>query len=47
MIRNDRHRSVAANLAAEEMDTIRSTDFTDLTVGRVETTRDPTGSCTR
>jgi hypothetical protein len=43
MIRNDRHRSVAANLAAEEMDTIRSTDFTDLTVGRVETTRDLDG----
>jgi prepilin-type N-terminal cleavage/methylation domain-containing protein len=43
LIRTDRHRSVAANLASEEMDTIRSTDFTDLVVGRVEGTRDIDG----
>jgi prepilin-type N-terminal cleavage/methylation domain-containing protein len=30
VIRNNRHRSVAANLAADEMDTIRSTTFTNL-----------------
>lgn len=30
VIRNNRHRSVAANLASEEMDTIRSTAFTTL-----------------
>jgi prepilin-type N-terminal cleavage/methylation domain-containing protein len=36
LIRTDRHRSVAANLAAEEMDIVRSTAFTSLAPGRVE-----------
>ena len=31
LTRQDRNRSIAANLAAQEMDTVRSTDFTDLT----------------
>jgi hypothetical protein len=35
LIRNDRHRSVAANLAASEMDTVRSTPFTSLPLGQV------------
>ena len=43
MIRTDRHRSVAANLAAEEMDTIRATSFTELEAGRIETARDIDG----
>jgi prepilin-type N-terminal cleavage/methylation domain-containing protein len=46
LIRTDRHRTVAANLAAEEMDTVRSTDFTKLVEdagGRIETTRDLDG----
>jgi type II secretory pathway pseudopilin PulG len=30
LIRTDRHRSVAANLAAQEMDTVRATAFTAL-----------------
>jgi prepilin-type N-terminal cleavage/methylation domain-containing protein len=43
LIRNNRHRSVAANLAAQEMDTVRSTAFTSLTVGLSETVRDVDG----
>lgn len=43
LIRTDRHRSVAANLAADEMDTVRSTDFTDLPVGQTQTVRDVDG----
>ncbi len=43
LIRNNRNRSVAANLASEEMDTVRSTNFTSLTVGQVVTTRDVDG----
>jgi hypothetical protein len=39
IIRTNRHRSVAANLASEEMDAVRSTDFTDIVAGRVERTR--------
>lgn len=39
LIRNNRNRSVAANLASEEMDTVRSTNFTSLTVGQLVTTR--------
>ncbi len=31
LTRQNRNRSIAANLAAQEMDTVRSTDFTDLT----------------
>jgi hypothetical protein len=40
MIRNNRHRSVAANLASQEMDTVRSTPFTTLQsqVGLLQTT---------
>jgi prepilin-type N-terminal cleavage/methylation domain-containing protein len=34
LIRNDRHRSVAANLAASEMDTVRSTPFASLPLGQ-------------
>ncbi len=37
MVRNNRNRSVAANLASQEMDTVRSTDFTDLPVGQTVT----------
>jgi hypothetical protein len=43
LIRNNRHRSVAANLAAEEMDTVRSTAFTSLPVGQYVTTSDVDG----
>jgi hypothetical protein len=43
IIRTNRHRSVAANLASEEMDAIRSTNFTDIVVGRVEKPRDVDG----
>src|SRR3990170_7299064 len=43
LIRNNRHRSVAANLAASEMDTVRSTPFTSLPLGQVETVRDVGG----
>jgi hypothetical protein len=39
LIRNNRHRAVAANLAAEHMDTVRSTAFENMTVGQVVTTR--------
>jgi Tfp pilus assembly protein PilV len=39
LIRNNRHRAVAANLAAEEMDTVRSTAFENLPVGQAVTTR--------
>src|SRR5581483_5190263 len=37
MVRNDRNRSVAANLASQEMDTVRSTDSTDLPIGQTVT----------
>lgn len=43
LIRTDRHRSVAANLAAEDMDAVRATSFTSLVAGRTETTRDIDG----
>jgi prepilin-type N-terminal cleavage/methylation domain-containing protein len=43
LIRNNRNRSVAANLASEEMDTIRSTNFTSLPVGQHVTTRSVDG----
>lgn len=36
--RNNRHRSVAANLASREMDVVRSTDFSELPIGRTTTT---------
>jgi type II secretory pathway pseudopilin PulG len=39
LIRNNRHRSVAANLAASEMDTVRSTPFTSLPLGQVQFTK--------
>lgn len=39
LIRNNRHRSVAANLAAAEMDLVRSTSFADLPVGQIVTTK--------
>ena len=38
LIRNNRHRSVAANLAAQEMDTVRSTPFANLVVGQLVST---------
>jgi prepilin-type N-terminal cleavage/methylation domain-containing protein len=41
VIRNNRHRSVAANLAADEMDTIRSTTFTAL-LGQLGAVTQPT-----
>jgi len=40
MVRNDRNRSVAANLAAQEMDTVRSTAFEALPIGQSVTTQD-------
>jgi type II secretory pathway pseudopilin PulG len=40
LVRNDRNRSVAANLAAQEMDTVRSTDFERLPIGQSVTTQD-------
>lgn len=43
LIRNNRNRSVAANLASQEMDTVRSTAFTSLTVGQTTSTRDVDG----
>ncbi len=39
LTRQDRNRSIAANLASQEMDTVRSTDFTDLPLGQVITTQ--------
>lgn len=39
LTRQNRHRSVAANLAAQEMDTVRSTTFASLPVGLVTTTQ--------
>lgn len=39
LIRSNRHRSVAANLASEEMDRVRSTTFTALPIGQVVNTR--------
>ena len=39
LIRNNRHRAVAANLASEEMDTVRSTAFENLAIGQAVTTR--------
>jgi prepilin-type N-terminal cleavage/methylation domain-containing protein len=39
LTRQDRNRSIAANLASQEMDTVRSTNFTDLTLGQVVTTQ--------
>jgi prepilin-type N-terminal cleavage/methylation domain-containing protein len=35
LIRNNRHRAVAANLASEEMDNVRSTAFENLSIGQV------------
>jgi prepilin-type N-terminal cleavage/methylation domain-containing protein len=43
LIRNNRNRSVAANLASQEMDTIRTTSFTSLPVGQTVTTRSVDG----
>jgi prepilin-type N-terminal cleavage/methylation domain-containing protein len=37
--RNNRNRSVAANLAAAEMDRVRATDFADLSPGRVSSSK--------
>lgn len=37
--RNNRNRSVAANLAAAEMDRVRATDFAELSPGRLTTSR--------
>jgi type II secretory pathway pseudopilin PulG len=43
LVRNDRNRSVAANLASQEMDTVRTTDFTALPIGQSVTTQDVGG----
>jgi prepilin-type N-terminal cleavage/methylation domain-containing protein len=37
--RQNKNRSVAANLASQEMDTVRSTDFTSLPIGQTLTTQ--------
>ena len=39
LTRQNRNRSIAANLASQEMDTARSTQFTDLPLGLVTTTQ--------
>jgi type II secretory pathway pseudopilin PulG len=39
LTRQNRNRSIAANLAAQEMDTVRSTEFTDLPQGFTSTTQ--------
>jgi type II secretory pathway pseudopilin PulG len=39
LTRQNRNRSIAANLASQEMDTMRSTDFVDLPLGMVITTQ--------
>ena len=41
--RQNRNRSIAANLAAQEMDTARSTEFTDLPLGVITTTQSVDG----
>src|ERR1700712_4775852 len=41
--RNNRNRSVSANLASQEMDTIRSTDFTSLPLGLTTSTQTVNG----
>ena len=38
LTRQNRNRSIAANLASQEMDTVRSTDFVDLPLGMITTT---------
>lgn len=43
LTRNNRSRSVAANLASQEMDLVRSSDFTDLPLGLVSSTQDVDG----
>ena len=43
LTRQNRNRSIAANLAAQEMDTVRSTSFTGLPVGLVTTTQSVDG----
>ncbi len=42
--RNNRSRSVAANLAAQEMDTVRNADFADLTIGQVNSAQTVDGT---
>ena len=39
MTRQNRNRSIAANLASQEMDTVRSTNFVDLPLGEVLSTQ--------
>lgn len=43
MVSSNRHRSVAANLAAAEMDKVRGSDFATLPLGDVTTTRNVGG----
>jgi type II secretory pathway pseudopilin PulG len=43
IVRNDRNRSVAAALASQEMDTVRSTTFTELPAGQITTVQDVDG----
>jgi prepilin-type N-terminal cleavage/methylation domain-containing protein len=43
LTRQNRNRSIAANLASQEMDTVRSTDFTDIALGQVKTTQSVDG----
>jgi prepilin-type N-terminal cleavage/methylation domain-containing protein len=43
LTRGNRGRSVAANLAAQEMDTVRSTSFANLAIGQLTTTQTVSG----
>ena len=43
LTRQNRNRSIAANLAAQEMDTARSTEFTDLPLGVITATQSVDG----
>jgi hypothetical protein len=44
IVGSSRGRSVAANLASQEMDLVRSTEFTELPLGMVQTTQDVDGT---
>jgi Tfp pilus assembly protein PilV len=43
LTRQNRNRSIAANLASQEMDTVRSTDFVDIPLGQVVSTQSVDG----
>ncbi|MFZ4585736.1 MAG: type IV pilus modification PilV family protein [Acidimicrobiia bacterium] len=44
LARNDKNRSIAANLASQEMDKVRAADFTTLPVGLVSSTQSVDGA---